>query len=137
MLPMSESYLPRYITDVMEIEILQNKKEGFTPIIGEMTIDLLSRLKAKVDSEGIDVLQKETIDILSKCTNPNKRESQSITNLVVGYVQSGKTMSFTTLSALAHDNGYRIIIYFAGTNTISCLRILQKMPRTVFEMLFP
>ena len=49
----------------MEIEILQNKKEGFTPIIGEMTIDLLSRLKAKVDSEGIDVLQKETIDILS------------------------------------------------------------------------
>lgn len=36
----------------MEIEILQNKKEGFTPIIGEMTIDLLSRLKAKVDSEG-------------------------------------------------------------------------------------
>lgn len=99
----------------MEIEILQNKKEGFTPIIGEMTIDLLSRLKAKVDSEGIDVLQKETIDILSKCTNPNKRESQSITNLVVGYVQSGKTMSFTTLSALAHDNGYRIIIYFAGT----------------------
>lgn len=57
----------------MEIEILQNKKEGFTPIIGEMTIDLLSRLKAKVDSEGIDVLQKETIDILSKCTNPNKR----------------------------------------------------------------
>lgn len=24
-------------------------------------------------------------------------------------------MSFTTLSALAHDNGYRIIIYFAGT----------------------
>lgn len=43
----------------MEIEILQNKKEGFTPIIGEMTIDLLSRLKAKVDSEGIDVLQKK------------------------------------------------------------------------------
>lgn len=40
----------------MEIEILQNKKEGFTPIIGEMTIDLLSRLKAKVDSEGIDFL---------------------------------------------------------------------------------
>ena len=27
---------------------------------------------------------------------------QSVTNLVVGYVQSGKTMSFTTLSALAH-----------------------------------
>lgn len=99
----------------MEIEVLNSKTEGFTPIMGEMTLDLLSRLSEKVDSEGIDVLKKETIDILSKCTNPNKRESQSVTNLVVGYVQSGKTMSFTTLSALAHDNGFRIIIYFAGT----------------------
>lgn len=99
----------------MEIEIIHDNHGEFTPIIGEMTLELLSRLSAKVDEEGIEVLKKETIDILSKCTNPNKRESQSVTNLVVGYVQSGKTMSFTTLSALAHDNGYRIIIYFAGT----------------------
>lgn len=99
----------------MEIEIVHNNKEEFTPTIGEMTLELLSRLSVKVDSEGLEVLKNETIDILSKCTNPNKRENQSVTNLVVGYVQSGKTMSFTTLSALAHDNGYRIIIYFAGT----------------------
>ena len=88
----------------MEIEILQNKKEGFTPIIGEMTIDLLSRLKAKVDSEGIDVLQKETIDILSKCTNPNKRESQSITNLVVGYARCvGNCRSHIKFLFVLHD----------------------------------
>ena len=99
----------------MEIEIVHNNKEEFLPSIGEMTLELLSRLSTKIDSEGLEVLKKETVNILSKCTNPNKRESQSVTNLVVGYVQSGKTMSFTTLSALAHDNGYRIIIYFAGT----------------------
>ena len=57
----------------------------------------------------------ETKDILSHCTNPQKDTEQSITNLVFGYVQSGKTLSFTTLSAMANDNGFRIIIYFAGT----------------------
>jgi hypothetical protein len=38
----------------------------------------------------------------------------STTGIAIGYVQSGKTMSFTTLTALAIDNGFRIVIYFAG-----------------------
>ena len=42
-------------------------------------------------------------------------KEQDVTHLTVGYVQSGKTMSFTTLTALAADNGYRIVIYLAGT----------------------
>ena len=39
------------------------------------------------------------------------------TGLVVGYVQSGKTLSFTTVIALARDNGYRLIIAVAGIST--------------------
>lgn len=100
----------------MEIEILNTHKNDFSPVIGERTMELLSRFGQKLDEDGIDTLSSETIEILSHCTNPYKNEVQSVTNLVVGYVQSGKTMSFTTLSALAHDNGFRIIIYFAGTN---------------------
>ena len=99
----------------MEIELINNICDSFTPIIGEQTTDLLNRFAEKLDEEGINTLRRETIQILSYCTNPNKDAVQSITNLVVGYVQSGKTMSFTTLSALAHDNGFRGIIYFAGT----------------------
>jgi hypothetical protein len=34
---------------------------------------------------------------------------------VVGYVQSGKTLSFTTVAALARDNLYPIVIVIAGT----------------------
>jgi hypothetical protein len=34
---------------------------------------------------------------------------------VVGYVQSGKTLSFTTVAALANDNGYGLVIVIAGT----------------------
>ena len=40
---------------------------------------------------------------------------QLVTLLVFGYVQSGKTLSFTMLSTLAIDNGYRVIVYLAGT----------------------
>jgi hypothetical protein len=100
----------------MEIQILSSEQSmGFTPIIGEKTTELIERFKQKLDQDEIDTLISETTEILSHCTNPQSNEAQSITNLVVGYVQSGKTMSFTTLSAMANDNGFRIIVYFAGT----------------------
>ena len=35
--------------------------------------------------------------------------------LVVGEVQSGKTMSFTALIALAHENGFPLVVVLAGT----------------------
>jgi len=102
----------------MEIQILPSpSNNGFIPIIGERTTELIERLKKKLDQDEIDNLLLETTDILSHCTNPNINEAQSITNLAFGYVQSGKTLSFTTLSAMANDNGFRIIVYFAGTKT--------------------
>lgn len=102
----------------MEIQILsENVSVGFMPIIGEKTTELIERFKKKLDQDEIEILIGETTEILSHCTNPQLNESQSATNLVVGYVQSGKTMSFTTLSALANDNGFRVIVYFAGTKT--------------------
>jgi len=102
----------------MEIQILTPlTNTGFTPIIGDRTTELIDRLKSKLDQEEIDNLLSETTEILAHCTNPYLNEAQSITNLAFGYVQSGKTLSFTTLSALANDNGFRIIVYFAGTKT--------------------
>jgi hypothetical protein len=60
----------------------------------------------------------ESLCILGRClppTVPGGRE----TGLVVGYVQSGKTMSFETVIALARDNGYGLVIVLAGTkNTL-------------------
>jgi hypothetical protein len=100
----------------MEIQILSTQSNiGFSPIIGDRTTELIERLRKKLDQDEIDNLLSETTDILSHCTNPNINEAQSVTNLAFGYVQSGKTMSFTTLSAMANDNGFRIIVYFAGT----------------------
>jgi hypothetical protein len=36
------------------------------------------------------------------------------TGLVVGYVQSGKTLSFTTVIGLARDNGFPLVVVIAG-----------------------
>ncbi len=57
---------------------------------------------------------QEAQRILGRClppTHPAGRE----TGLVVGYVQSGKTMSFETVISLARDNGYGLVIVIAGT----------------------
>ena len=98
----------------MEVQILQDEKNNsFKPIWGERATELYSRF-TKLSQEELEVSKEETINILSNCVDPKSTRAQSITNLVVGYVQSGKTMSFTALSALASDNGYRVIIYFAG-----------------------
>ena len=44
-------------------------------------------------------------------------EHGSDTGLVVGRVQSGKTLSFTAVMALARDNGFQLVIVIAGTST--------------------
>ena len=61
-----------------------------------------------------DHIVGEAQRILRRCIAPNAVIPNQ-TGLVVGYVQSGKTTSFTTVAALARDNGYRMVILIAGT----------------------
>lgn len=71
--------------------------------------------KKGLSIEGALTFRNETTHILSHC-NPHYGVRQpEICHLAVGYVQSGKTMSFTGLTALALDNNYRMIVYLAGT----------------------
>lgn len=60
-------------------------------------------------------LREKTVEILQHCNPHSAIHNAETTHLVVGYVQSGKTMSFTALTALAHDNGYRVVVILAGT----------------------
>lgn len=53
--------------------------------------------------------------ILGRGLPPGKEGSD--TGLVVGYVQSGKTLSFTAVMALARDNGFQLVIVIAGSST--------------------
>lgn len=101
----------------MELIQIQNKNiiQRWEVIAGQETADLLDNLK-NIDSEAKIKLLAETTQILEQCGNP-QTETNDETGLVFGYVQSGKTMSFTTLTALAKDNGFQIIIIIAGIAT--------------------
>jgi hypothetical protein len=64
--------------------------------------------------DGPDSVLQEALRILGRCLPPSEPAGRE-TGLVVGYVQSGKTMSFETVIALARDNGYGLVIVLAGT----------------------
>ena len=113
------------------IKIIKPTTQQFSINMGEKTADLLSRF-TQLDEEEKETLITETSDILSKCINPIDTYG-SITNIVVGYVQSGKTMSFTTLSALALDNGFRVIIYFAGVKNNLLTQTTERLRKDLID----
>jgi hypothetical protein len=81
------------------------------PIPGEELADFLKTTGRP--AEVCAHIQNESISILGGCINPVTGGSR--TGLVLGRVQSGKTSSFTAVSALAHDNGFKLIVVIAGT----------------------
>lgn len=68
------------------------------------------------DTEAYN-LRASSTDILNHCNAHDAVQNSEVTHLVVGYVQSGKTMSFTGVLALARDNGYRIAVILTGITT--------------------
>src|SRR5580693_4539202 len=90
-----------------------NGSQLWQPVQGPETADLLSNLGLPLD--GQNQLVAEATQVLSRCISPNSTAADK-TGLVTGYVQSGKTMSFTTVAALARDNSFRIVIVIAGTS---------------------
>lgn len=83
------------------------------PVQGAALTDLLSS-NISLSAEEKERLVRETVSILSECASPESGDGVN-TGLVIGYVQSGKTLSFTSLAALARDNRYRLVILLAGT----------------------
>src|SRR2546425_445852 len=84
----------------------------WVPRIGDETLALLDQLCLPPASRT--QLVEEAASVLGRCQPPSETAGHT-TGLVVGYVQSGKTMSFTTVAALARDNGYRLIVVISGT----------------------
>jgi Z1 domain len=98
---------------------------------GEEARDLVARKLAHESEEAREAVLNSAVSILSKSANP-QTDSGSETGLVVGYVQSGKTLSFTTVMALARDNGFQIVIVVAG---ISKLLLKQSTDRLRKDLL--
>jgi hypothetical protein len=81
------------------------------PVEGEQASGVAKRSNLTRDAQ--DKLIQSSAEILGKGINP-KQSVGTATGLVVGYVQSGKTLSFTTVIGLARDNGFPIVIVIAG-----------------------
>jgi hypothetical protein len=113
-------------TEQITIATPQGGNGNWRPNLGVETQSLLAHLSLPRESE--QRLTDETVEILSQCGNPNERTNSEI-GLVFGYVQSGKTMSFTTLTALAKDNGYQIIIIIAGISTNLVAQSFTRLER--------
>ena len=78
---------------------------------GQVTMSLIDGLDW--NEEAKEKLLSSSSHILTRGMAEAQSEGKT-TGLVVGYVQSGKTMSFSTVLALAADNGFQLAIVFAG-----------------------
>ena len=88
--------------------------DRWAPIEGPETIDFLEKVVPQSSRENV---RDDAVSILAKGINPTDPTKWE-TGLVVGYVQSGKTMSFEAVAALARDNAFQIVIVVAGTSNL-------------------
>ena len=89
-----------------------NPQMNWVPVQGEEATGVVRR--SNVDEASQARLIADAAEILGRGVNP-RNSNGSATGLVVGNVQSGKTMSFTTVIGLARDNGFPLVIVIAGT----------------------
>jgi hypothetical protein len=95
-----------------KIQVVSSKSKQFKIRVGKETTSLLNRF-SNIDQDAKDKLLEEAVYLLSQGNDPVNTVG-SKTGIAIGYVQSGKTMSFTVLTSLAIDNNFKIIVYFAG-----------------------
>ena len=69
------------------------------------------------------------LGIIARCVSPNEKGDVQDTGLVIGYVQSGKTLSFTTVAALACDTHYPLIIVLSGTKKNLYSQTVKRLRR--------
>ena len=83
------------------------------PVVGEEALTLIES-QTSLSHQERDRLRDESVSILAQCVAPTGPDAHH-SGMVVGSIQSGKTLSFTTVAALARDNRYRVVIVLTGT----------------------
>jgi len=94
--------------------VADNTVEEWRVLVGQETLDFL---EGRVPAAARDNISEAAVAIFGKSVPPTQERGQE-TGLVVGYVQSGKTMSFEAVVALARDNGFPIVIVVTGSSRL-------------------
>jgi hypothetical protein len=111
---------------------IQLKKKQFIHAIvqGESSELLYSQLyPKKLSKDERNELERSSLEILSKCVPPKLLipSRNNNTGIVIGYIQSGKTMSFTSVIALARDNGYKIVVVISGRTKLLLDQTIDRL----------
>ncbi|MEL7005220.1 MAG: Z1 domain-containing protein, partial [Bacteroidota bacterium] len=93
------------------VDSLEESSMLWTPTIGSEIENVI----AQIPENSRDTIRRESVEVLGHCLPPDSTMSPR-TGLIVGYIQSGKTFSFTTVSALAHDNNFQVVIVITGVS---------------------
>jgi hypothetical protein len=91
---------------------LDNAKSEIDPFYWKRYEQLL--LKNGLPRDVVTGTDIVTDKILGRLGNPKEHASWDRRGMVVGHVQSGKTLNYTSLICKAADAGYRLIIVVAG-----------------------
>jgi len=74
--------------------------------------------KEKLGPQVRYTLSRDTESILNLCGSPNRDSVKHIRGLVFGFVQSGKTLNYASVSNAAMGAGYDMIVVLAGATNI-------------------
>mgnify|MGYP001186535374 CR=1 FL=1 len=86
--------------------------------------DHFDRIKEAIPgNENKERLARETREIVEKLSYENQ------TGLIVGRVQSGKTLSFEAVTGMARDNGAQLVIILAGISKILTNQTLNRIKK--------
>ena len=93
----------------------------WNPIInGETFMDFQNycEKEEKLSADDIEIIKENAKMIIQRCIEPQSVSTYNRTNLHIGDVQSGKTLTMAAAIALAHDNNFLLTTLLTGTKTI-------------------
>ena len=101
---------------------------GWTINLDTDEMEYLRQVYSSIEEEQFQAIVERALSTMSNFPVPNGPDEQK-EGLAIGKIQSGKTLSFTSLIALAGSNGYRVIIVLAGTKNQLLKQTRERLER--------
>lgn len=122
-----QEYRPTYLQgitlvdkgDTHELWFTKRKQEGVTKSEYNDRFKKYLQIQKKWTKEAVEKQDRDTDKIMDYLGDPNNESDWARKGLIIGDVQAGKTVNYTSICNKAVDSGYNVIIILAGvTNTL-------------------
>ncbi len=91
------------------------KNSHIPPIVfGRFATKIIEKHRISYGDIGANNIKENVVEIFSGLLNQINDSNLSNNTLLVGKVQSGKTSNLELLTALAFDNGYKLLVIYGG-----------------------